>query len=287
MRNKKSSITTRACAAIAASVFAFAWVSASAAELSVVSSRPADFRVIANGDLLVLGPVALVEPSKARVQVLGQWIQLPQTQIAQNLEGLVGHVLAVYGSVGADGSLEVATVRELGSIDYVPGATRLYLKGSIVALDQLHAIARIGSLSVSYSNALHTLVAEDLSVGAVVSFSGLQFAAANALYADAGLVHVSANVLQAAGQTGSGRTILQGQTGSGSTALGQTGSGSTALGQTGSGSTALGQTGSGSKALGQTGSGSTALGQTGSGRTTVQGQTGSGSTALGQTGSGS
>jgi hypothetical protein len=259
---------------IAASVFAFAWASASAADLAGPSKFATEFQAIANSDLLLLGPVDLVEPSKARVQVLGQWIPLSQTQISQSPNRLIGHVVAVYGSIAADGSLEVAAVREQDSIDYVPGATHIYLKGSISALDTARGTARIGSLSVSYSSALHSLVAEDLAVGAVVSFSGLQYAENNKLYADNGLVHHVANVVQTFGQTGSGAQTL-GQTGSGSTTLGQTGSGSTTLGQTGSGSTTLGQTGSGSTTLGQTGSGSTTLGQTGSG-----------STALGQTGSG-
>src|SRR5450631_816038 len=252
-KNRKKSFKARAIAVTAASVFSFAWVSVSAADLARTPTPTADFQATAESNLLVLGPVDLVDPSKARFQVLGQWIPLSQNQAPQSLEGLVGHVLAVYGSIASDGSLKIATVLEQHSIQYVPGATRLYLKGSISALDVLHGTARIGSLAVSYSDALHTLVAEDLSVGAVVSFSGFQFAGTKTLFADNGLVHV-ANV------------VALGQTGSGSVALGQTGSGSVALGQTGSGSTALGQTGSGSVALGQTGSGSTALGQTGSGK---------------------
>ena len=263
MKNRVSA-TSRACVAIAASAFAFVWASVSAADLAGPST--AEFQALANSDLLVLGPVDLVEPSKAQVQILGQWIPVSKSQIPQGVEGLVGHVLAVYGSVATDGSLEVATVREQDSVNYVPGAIHLYIKAPISALDSTHGTARIGSLSVSYTNALHTLVAEDLSVGAVVSFSGLQFAGNNELYADNALVHNASNTVdtKALGQTGSGIDAL-GQTGSGIKALGQTGSGIKALGQTGSGVKALGQTGSGIKALGQTGSGIKALGQTGSG----------------------
>src|ERR1700688_4218113 len=154
MKNK-ASVIARARVAIAASVFAFAWASASAAGPTGASKIAAEFQAVANSDLLLLGPVELVEPSKARVQVLGQWIPLSQTQISQSFVGLVGHVVAVYGSIAPDGSFEVAAVREQNSVDYVPGATQLYLKGPISALDALHATARIGSLSVSYSGALH------------------------------------------------------------------------------------------------------------------------------------
>jgi hypothetical protein len=283
MRNK-ASVAGRVRVAIAGSVLAFAWASASAAELASPSNFAAEFQTIASSDLLLLGPVDLVEPSKARVQVLGQWIPLSQSQISQSPNHLIGHVIAVYGSIAPDGSFEVAAVREQDSIDYVPGATHLYLKGSISALDTLRGTARIGSLSVSYSGALHSLVADDLAVGAVVSFSGLQYAENSKLYADNGLVHHVAGVVQTLGQTGSGAQAL-GQTGSGFQAAGQTGSGIKAAGQTGSGITALGQTGSGIKAAGQTGSGITAAGQTGSG-IKASGQTGSGVTAAGQTGSG-
>src|SRR5450755_4088325 len=106
MKNK--SVAARARVAIAASIFAFAWASVSAADLAGTSLLTANFQAIADSDLLALGPVELVEPSKSRVQVLGQWIPLSQSQISQSLEGLVGHVLAVYGSVGADGSFKVA-----------------------------------------------------------------------------------------------------------------------------------------------------------------------------------
>ena len=236
MKNKKL-VNAHVCAAAFASLFAFTLSSVSAADLASAPKLAADFRTIADSDLLALGPVDLVDPSKARVQVMGQWIPLAQAQISQNLEGLVGHVIAVYGSVSADGSLEVASVREQDSIDYVPGATHIYLKGPIAALDSLHGTARIGSLSVSYTNAMHSLAAEDLAVGTVVSFSGLRFNETNKLYADNALVHGAPNVVQTLGQTGSGLQTL-GQTGSGFQTLGQTGSGLKIQGQTGSGSEA-------------------------------------------------
>jgi hypothetical protein len=245
MKNKVS-VTARARATIAAAVFSFNLVSASAADLT--PKPQTDFRAIAESNLLVLGPVDAVEPSKARVRVLGQWIPISGDEIQQNLDGLVWHVLAAYGSVAPDGSIEVTTVLEQNSTEFVAGATRLYLKGSISALDVLHGTARIGSLTVSYADALHTLVAEDLSVGAVVSFSGLQFAGNSKLFADNGLVHQSTSALS---QAGSGDLHTLGQTGSGNVhTLGQTGSGNVhVLGQTGSGDLhTLGQTGSGQRA---------------------------------------
>ena len=278
MKNN-ASVTVRVCATLAASIFAFACASVNAANLASADKTAADFHAIADSDLLVLGPVDLVESSKTRVQILGQWIPVSESQLSQSPDGLVGHVLAVYGSVAPDGSLEIAAVREQESSDYVPGATHVYLKGSISELDSLHGTARIGTLSVNYSNALHTLVAQDLSVGAVVSFRGLRFTESNKLYADDGLVHNATSVVQTLGQTGSGfraEVRAAGQTGSGFQAAGQTGSGFRAAGQTGSGFHAAGQTGSGFQAAGQTGSGLRAAGQTGSGFRAAGGQTKSG-----------
>ena len=91
-----------------------------------------NFKLIAHSDLLMLGPVDAVDESNARAQVLGQWIQLSPSR---RPKGLVGRVLAIYGSVAADGSLEVTAAREQNSVDYVPGATRVFLKGSIAEID--------------------------------------------------------------------------------------------------------------------------------------------------------
>src|SRR5580658_9667282 len=299
MKNKASVIAgTRV--AIAASMFAFAWASVSAAEMGGTGRPIAEFQAVSNSDLLVLGPVDLVDQSKGRVQVLGQWIPLSANQVSQDL---LGRVVAVYGSITPEGSFEVAAVHEQNSIDYVSGATRLYLKGSILGLDPLHGTARIGDLSVDYSGALHTLVAEDLAVGTVVSFGGLRYGDPSKLYADNGLAHQAAPAGQtgsgfsAAGQTGSGFVKAQGQTGSGFAVAGQTGSGFAVAGQTGSGFAVMGQTGSGFvkaqgqtgsgfAVAGQTGSGFAVMGQTGSGFVKAQGQTGSGFAVAGQTGSG-
>src|ERR1700734_1419642 len=235
--------------AIASSIFAFAWASVSAAEMAGAARPVAEFQAVSNSDLLVLGPVDLIDQSKSRVQVLGQWIPLSANQLSQDL---LGHVVAVYGSITPEGLFQVAAVHEQNSTDYVSGASRLYLKGSISDIDALHGTARIGALSVDYSGALHTLVAEDLAVGTVVSFSGLRYTDPSKLYADNGLAHQVATL----GQTGSGFAKVQGQTGSGFAVAGQTGSGFAKVqGQTGSGFAVAGQTGRGFAAAAPTGRG--------------------------------
>ena len=203
-------VRTRACAILAGSIFGLTWTAIGVAAAPTPSIVVESFQSNAASDLLLLGPVDMVEPSNFRVHVLGQWIAVSKGQISGSLDGTIGHVVAAYGSIAANGSLDVTAIREQTSISYVPGATQLYLKGSISSVDHLRGTAQIGSLSINYLNALHTLDADDLAVGAVVSFGGVQFAEANRFYADRGLVHLIA------GQTGSGIVIAPaGQTGSG------------------------------------------------------------------------
>ena len=237
---------SRACVALAASMLAFCCCSVGAAEMATTTRASTDFQSVANSDLLILGPVSAVDLSKARFEVLGQWIPFSETEALETQQA-VGRVVAVYGTVANDGSLQIASVREQSSVEFVPGATPVYLKGKISSVDAVHGTARIGALSVNYTNALHTLVADDLSVGAIASFAGQQFAESNKLYADSGLVHNAVITAVPLGQTGSGSPMVRGQTGSGFAALGQTGSGRSAMkGQTGSGSPMVrGQTGSG------------------------------------------
>ena len=251
-----------------------------------------DFQSSSLGDLLLLGPVDQVQSQKSMVHVLGQWVVLPKNQVSQNIQDLMGQLVAVYGQVNTDGSSQVTRISTLSASNYVPGATQLYLKGQITSIDAANGTARVGQLVVNYSGALHKLVAADLSNGSVVSFGGVQFANVNTLYASDGYVqHLSAGS-SALGQIGSGGTHIAGQIGSGGTQIaGQIGSGGTHIaGQIGSGGTQIaGQIGSGgTHTAGQIGSGGTHIaGQIGSGGTQIAGQIGSGGTHIaGQIGSG-
>ncbi len=260
---------------------ALTFVVASSFNLAIAYPSESIARQVSVGNLLVRGPVDQVNSANSRILVLGQWIAVPSSQISDQL---LGKSVAVYGAIAPGGAYSASTVVELGSVTYVPGATRLYIKGAISSIDYAYGTARIGLLNIDYTAALADLSAQDLTSGTIVTFTGVRYTDPLKLYAASGRV-VATNTVNAEGQTGSGSQAL-GQTGSGSQTLGQTGSGWQTMGQTGSGSQTLGQTGSGSQTLGQTGSGSQTLGQTGSGWQTM-GQTGSGSRTLGQTGSGS
>ena len=252
-----------------------------------------NFGSIAASDLLVLGPVEQVDIKNSQIRVLGQLALAPATQRGMLSETLVGRMVAVYGEINSDGSLRVSGLTELGSVDYVPGATELYVKGVVSAVNHANATVRLGSLWINYSGALHTLNADDIAAGKVVALSGLQFANAGSLYADKGIV-------SAAKPTGQAGSDSIGQAGSDS--IGQAGSdksiASKPAGQAGSDS--IGQAGSdlisdksiASKPAGQAGSdsigqaGSDLIGQAGSDKRIASKPAGqAGSDSIGQAGS--
>jgi len=226
----------------------------SQASSAASSQQTVNFQSLANSDLVLMGPVARVEPSKYQVELLGQTVTLPVNQRSQTIDGLVGHMVTVYGSLNADGSIRVQSISELSSAEYVSGATQLYVKGLLTSVDAAGGIARIGNLSINYTGALYTLAGSELLAGKVASFGGAMYADATKFYAENGLVQSAVGRAMSLGQTGSDsvRASAIGQTGSDiARRLGQTGS--DAIGQTGS--DAIGQTGSDTaRAIGQTGS---------------------------------
>jgi len=200
-----------------------------------VAVSAASFRSIAESDLLVLGPVESANPKNLEIRVLGQTAVVPSSQREIVSAELVGRMVAIYGTLNADGSLKLASVSELGSIEYVPGATELYVKGVVRAVNHANAIVSLGALSVRYEGALHSLNADNVVAGGVVAISGLQFTNTATLYADNGIAYGvnslgqagSDKLVSAAGQAGSDKLVsAAGQAGSDKlvSAAGQAGS---------------------------------------------------------------
>jgi hypothetical protein len=131
--------------------------------------------------------VERVDVSKRQIQVLGQLAVIPAAQSA-GLAELLGQIVAVHGSVNSDGTLRATKLTEITTSSFVPGATQLYLKGAISSVDQVNAVVRIGSLSIKYAGALHTLSSSSLAVGQLASFSGVEYSGIAAFYADNGRV---------------------------------------------------------------------------------------------------
>ena len=197
----------RPCITSGLSAFAISVMVMGLSSLSIASSTgqqsTKSIQTLANSDLLLLGPVERVDPANMQIHVLGQVAAIPASSQALKINGL-GKMVAVYGSLNINGSLKVREIQELNA-NYVPGATQLYVKGIVTSVDYQNADARVGSLTVSYSGSLHTLVADALVPGAVVSFSGVEFDTSTKFYADNGLI-----VAKPLGQTGSdGQTERQ------------------------------------------------------------------------------
>jgi hypothetical protein len=155
--------------------------------LAAAPDAATTFQVLAGSDVLALGPVERVDVSKLQIQVLGQVIVIPAAQ-SSGLADLAGRMVEVHGSVNPDGALRATKLSEITRYSFVPGATQLYLKGAISSVDQVNAVVRIGSLSIKYAGALHTLSSSSLAAGQLASFSGVEYLGIAGFYADNGRV---------------------------------------------------------------------------------------------------
>ena len=180
---------------------------ASSGSLAAAATVATTFETLVDTDILALGPVEHVDVAKRQLQVLGQLIAIPVAQSAA-LDSLLGKMVEVHGSVKSDGTLQATKVSEITTASFVPGATQLYLKGALSSVDQVNAVARVGSLSIKYSGALHTLSANSLAVGQLASFSGVEYFGIAAFYADNGRVTGS---LATISQEGSDKVGASGQ----------------------------------------------------------------------------
>ncbi|MGO9991394.1 MAG: hypothetical protein ACLPTF_02635 [Steroidobacteraceae bacterium] len=182
-----------------------------------VAPATASFQSLVDSNLVLLGPVEGVNLPESRIQVLGQWVVVPSTRT----NVVVGELVAVYGVVDADGTYKVSDVSKLDSSSYVAGATKLFLKGVVTSIDSNAGTLHIGSYSVNYSGALHSLSADKLAIGEVATFTGLSFPHIESLIADNGAIldnpegQVGGNaVIKPAGQVGGNAVVsIKGQVG--------------------------------------------------------------------------
>src|SRR6185437_3400799 len=127
----------------------------------------------AAGELEVLG---VVETSAASgLVVSGQTVRLTTSALQAALPAK-GALVAVYGSLLADGTISASQVSEVGQA-YVPGATTLYIRGVVKSVNASVGRAQVGSLSIDYTAALYESSDAGIKPGSVVEFSGLQSSA--------------------------------------------------------------------------------------------------------------
>ena len=133
-----------------------------------------------NGDQVLLrGPVDQVNLRTSQIEVLGQWLS-PR---GVSVDSLKDHFVVVDGAFDTHGAYLVSGVTEVKSVEYVPGATPVYLSGVIASIDKSTGVLVIGGTKVDYTGALHTLEAGNLEIGKVASFTGLRFSDPKTIYA--------------------------------------------------------------------------------------------------------
>src|SRR3974390_3523831 len=129
--------------------------------LGTESASAADAQ--ASPEVLLRGPVDSVNAGTSQILVLGQWVSASGI----NAESMLGHVVAVNGTIDARGAYVVSTIQDLRSVEYVPGATAVHLTGTITSINKFSGVLALGGITVDYTGALHTLMADDLAVGKI------------------------------------------------------------------------------------------------------------------------
>ena len=182
-----------------------------------------------NAPLLLIGPVESVSSTHTSAVVLGQKVLIGAfDQVA------VGETVVVYGEFLGDGSLSAAKVVSEGA--YVPGATSVYVEGTVQKVQPSVGRVTVSGLSVD----LTSLMAHgDVSpvVGSKLQITGTQ-PVSNGL--------VVASGVSAEGISGGGKAVANGISGGGFSVNGISGGGFTANGISGGGRvTTLGISGGG------------------------------------------
>ena len=144
-----------------------------------------------NSQLQVLGPVEKVDIVHGVLIIAGQsvtvgggtTISFDGAVSAGNAPSLqriqVGDLVAAYGQIGAPS----ASINRLSSA-YVPGATKIFVKGRVTAVDATVGSAQINGLTVDYTAGMSDPSFAGVNVGDLVSVSGIQPIAGGQLLAN-------------------------------------------------------------------------------------------------------
>jgi hypothetical protein len=123
-----------------------------------------DSQGISVGDVLA-GPVEAIDITNGVFYSLGQIVMASKDM----LSGLqVGDFVTVGGSVAAPGWLYADAI-SIANIDYVPGATKVFVSGLLSSVDASSGTARLGSLTIDYTPSLAN---GSVPSGMAWSFSG-------------------------------------------------------------------------------------------------------------------
>jgi hypothetical protein len=223
-----------------------------------------------SASLLLIGPVESVSSTHTFAVVLGQKVLIGAFD-----QVTVGETVAVYGEFLGDGSLSAAKVVSEGA--YVPGATPVYVEGTVQKVQPSVGRVTVSGLSVDLTS-LMSRGAVSPTVGSKLQITGIQ-------PVNNGLVVASG--LSTEGISGGGKAVANGISGGGFTVNGISGGGFTANGISGGGkAVANGISGGGFTVNGISGGGFTANGISGGGKAVANGISGGGFTVNGISGGG-
>ncbi len=163
-------------------------VSGASVVLVFLAARPAsadvtaaDLKSVYGAQLQVLGEVQTVDLAKGIIVVAGQHIatsqetafsfgNVPATDSGTSLRAIhQGDVLAVSGPVDRP-AVSIDRLNEA----YIPGATTIFVKGKISALNGSIGIARIDELQVDFTPAMSDLKFTAVVPGQIVEAVGIQ-----------------------------------------------------------------------------------------------------------------
>ena len=185
-------------------------------------------------NLLIVGPVAAIDSRSGVVEILGQLISVPQESAHFLTTVRVGQVLAISGDVSSEGAMRVNQIVEVPT-EYVDGASEVLVTGRLTELHESTASAKIGSLAIDYSPAMHSGKL-NLSKGAIAQLTGIRTAGSTARLIAFGAIAGSIGSGHVQGSMGSGTTGSMGSGTAGSMGSGTAGSmGSGTAGSMGSG----------------------------------------------------
>ena len=192
--------------------------------------------------LLVVGPVEAINAADKTAIVLGQTVHTAALERVA-----VGDTVAVYGTTRADGSIAASTIQSRGL--YVPGATSIFLSGTVQRAESSVGRVVVGGVTVDLTPVMsHGMLSP--TVGTNLQLRGIQ--------------PVSGGLVVVNGISGGG-VNTNGISGGGLNANGISGGGLNANGISGGGLNANGISGGGLNANGISGGGLNANGISGGG----------------------
>ena len=241
----------------------------------------------------VVGPVEKVTVGRPEITVLGQRFAAssPVSAVSpldvgasagNTLRG-VGTYVVVVGERLEDGTLLANSIKTL-STPYVPGASEVFLRGTIDRYSAETGTVQIGGLQVLISDALATNSPYYVQIGASVEILGTQAVPGGQVWASKiNVVPASSSETLSIQGTGLRATSIQG-TGAQATSIQGTGALSTSIQGTGSQATSIQGTGVQATSIQGTGALATSIQGTGLRATSIQG-TGAQATSIQGTGS--